>query len=141
MQKLLFDITDTVNEISESNQEENKTCTKCDQSLPLSDFSPSGGANYLRRECKKCNYQLSKTRKELKIEHGEPPENYICPICLKNAEEVKGFGGKNLGPWVVDHNHKTKKFRGWLCHKCNRIFNDDCTPELLIRAMNYLQKE
>lgn len=141
MQKFLFDITDnTINERLELNQED-KICTKCNQLLPLSDFSPSGGANYLRRECKKCTNELTKTRKQLKLENGEPPENYICPICYKDGEQVKGFGGKNLGPWVVDHNHKTKKFRGWLCHKCNRTFNDDCTPELLIRAINYLQKE
>jgi hypothetical protein len=115
MQKFLFNINDNDQILNQSDQQD-KICTKCSN-------------------------ELSKIRKQLKLENGEPPEDYICPICLKNSEQVKGFGGKNLGPWVVDHNHKTKLFRGWLCHKCNRIFNDDCTKDLLLRAINYLDEK
>ena len=40
---------------------------------------------------------------------------------------------------VMDHNHETGEFRGWLCYKCNYAlggFND--SEELLIDALHYL---
>jgi len=43
------------------------------------------------------------------------------------------------GPVVMDHNHKTGKFRGLLCHQCNvgiGFFKDE--PKLLLAAINYL---
>ena len=42
----------------------------------------------------------------------------------------------------MDHDHKTKEFRGWLCHKCNRglgTFDDNI--DMLLRAINYLSRE
>ena len=139
MQQFLFDMDNQI-KLEEKEEEPSKLCSKCGKSLPATDFSPCSGGKYLRPECRECGYDLAKTRKQLKEEHGSPPDDYICPICLKNKDEVKGFGGKNLGPWVIDHHHKTKKFRGWLCHKCNRIFNDDCTTDLLLRAIYYLEE-
>lgn len=134
MQKFLFDISMLNNFSSDT-----KKCSKCEKYLPFKNFTKCSGGKYLRPECKECGYDLSKTREHLKSIHDPPPEDYVCPICLKNKEEVKGFGGKKNGSWTIDHNHKTKQFRGWLCHKCNRIFNDDCTEELLKRAISYLQ--
>tara|TARA_R110000751_G_scaffold231869_1_gene333085 strand:- start:292 stop:513 length:222 start_codon:yes stop_codon:yes gene_type:complete len=68
-----------------------------------------------------------------------PHEGYICPICNKDAEQVKGKGNTKNGPWVLDHCHDTETFRGWLCHKCNRALGgfDDC-GEILNRAITYL---
>jgi hypothetical protein len=119
---------------------EGKVCCKCDTYLPLSAFSPSSGANFLRPECKACNYELQKVRERLREEHGMPEEGYSCPICGGDAEKVKGKGNTRNGPWVLDHCHDTETFRGWLCHKCNRAlggFDDD--PDILKRALEYLE--
>jgi len=118
-----------------------KTCSKCKIELSDSDFSPSSGGKYLRPECKACAKKLSKKREELKEQHGYPPLGYICPICLKNEEELKGTGG-NASVWVVDHDHTTDSFRGHLCHNCNRgigVFQDNI--DRLNRAIDYLGRD
>ena len=117
---------------------DSKVCTKCHQEKPLTAFTKSSGANYLRPECKSCNNELSRVRNDLRAKYGMPDEDYTCPICLKSAEEVDGKGGK-AGPWVVDHCHYTDTFRGWLCHSCNRGIGgfEDNTLRLK-RAIKYL---
>ena len=119
---------------------EGKVCSKCDQYLPLSAFSFTSGGNYLRAECRKCNQELTKVRQELRKKHEYPPEDHRCPVCNGNAEEVKGKGNTRNGPWVLDHCHETQRFRGWLCHKCNRALGGfDDSKEILQRAINYLK--
>ena len=115
-----------------------KTCSKCNVNLEDSEFSPSSGEKYLRPECRSSAKKLAKRRDELKKEFGYPVQEYICPICLKNEDELKGTGG-NASIWVVDHDHNTDSFRGHLCHNCNRglgVFQDNI--ERLQRAINYL---
>jgi hypothetical protein len=116
-----------------------KTCNKCLQELDDSLFSRHSGANYLRPECKACNNKLSKERKILRDKHGYPEQGYKCPICLKGESELKGVGGK-ASIWVVDHDHISGKFRGHLCHICNRAigaFGDSI--ERIERAIDYLK--
>lgn len=118
-----------------------KKCCKCNQNLPVENFSKCSGGNYLRPECRKCNYKLSKERKELREAYGSPPEGYVCPICRRTSEDCKGEGGRKTSTWVVDHCHTKNKFRGWLCHKCNRgigAFTD--SVEILERAIKYLRE-
>lgn len=115
-----------------------KTCSKCKLELDESNFSPSSGGKYLRPECKSCAKKLSKKREELKEQYGYPESGYVCPICLKSEEQLVGTGG-NASVWVVDHDHDSDKFRGHLCHNCNRglgVFQDD--KERLQRAIKYL---
>lgn len=117
-----------------------KVCNGCQQLLPVSHFSKSNGANYPRSKCRVCERELSKVRTRLRKEVGSPPANYVCPVCLRNEEQIKGKGGKNRGAWCCDHNHKTNVFRGWLCHDCNRglgFLGDDA--DKCIRASNYLR--
>lgn len=118
-----------------------KQCNKCGNLLPFEKFSRHSGANYLRPECKQCNNELSRDRAALRRIYDQPDENYCCPICLKTADQLQGRGGR-AGVWVLDHDHETKGFRGWLCHSCNRAlgcFLDDV--ELLNRAILYLNGE
>lgn len=116
-----------------------KTCSKCSRELPLSSFSRASGGNYLRTECKRCSRELSSVRTKLNKSIPKPSADYQCPICNKKAEDVVGHGGKSGSAWVLDHNHETNSYRGWLCHKCNRglgSFNDN--TETLQRAIKYL---
>ena len=144
MQSFLFDIIEEDN----NTDSDKKVCIKCNRSLALSAFSKRGGENYLRTECKECLRKQIALTNQLKKIYGLPPTDYICPICEKSGENVIGGprqrNGKkrNPTPWVVDHDHKTKEFRGWLCHKCNRglgTFDDNI--DMLLRAINYLSRE
>ena len=118
---------------------ETKVCIKCDARKPIEQFATRDRGAYHRTECKQCAQAAAKLLKKLRNENDPPPEGYTCPICLGSADEVKGVGGKNNSTWCLDHNHDTKEFRGYLCHKCNRglgAFDDDI--EKLERAMEYL---
>lgn len=120
---------------------ESKTCNKCGLTLHISSFSRHSASNYHRPECIKCNNELSKVRKELKDVYGDPPENYRCPICNATETDVAGKGNKRNGSWVRDHDHTNNKFRGWLCHKCNRAigcFDDDV--DRMKKAIEYLKE-
>jgi hypothetical protein len=123
-----------------NNGEQVKVCVKCQQTLPLSLFGKNSGANHLRSECRKCANDMSRSRYQLRQKFQKPPENHVCPICESNKDQCKGQGNAKNGSWVLDHDHKTHEFRGWLCHKCNRAlggFNDD--PEYLLKAIKYLK--
>lgn len=117
-----------------------KTCSKCLTPKPLEDFGFASGGNYQRSECRKCEYDARKLRTSLRQITPTPPDGYVCPICLRSKEETAGLGNKKLGSWVLDHCHESKKFRGWVCHVCNRglgAFKDEI--ERLERAIQYLK--
>jgi Recombination endonuclease VII len=59
-------------------------------------------------------------------------QNGVCAICHRPETT-----GQRLS---VDHNHKTGKVRGLLCHRCNRgmgVMGDD--PLILRSAAHYLE--
>ena len=100
-----------------------KECNKCHESLPLTcfGFSTSGsfpfnkvGVRYRRGECLDCQKKLLKGQSLAKsnaLKNGisiRPTKDDKCVLC-----ECKN----NL---VFDHDHQSKKFRGWLCDPCNR---------------------
>ena len=138
MQKSLFDDLDSYSK----DIKDGMICIKCNVLLPLSDFgiraSYSGG--FPRTECKKCTSKLDKVRKKLRQEFPPPDEQtYICPICFKGYDELKGRGGKGRSAFVMDHCHSTDTFRGYICHSCNRgVFKDEI--KIVERFLNYLKE-
>ncbi len=53
----------------------------------------------------------------------EIPEPVACAIC--------GFDGQ----LCLDHDHTTGDFRGWLCHRCNRVIGMAKDSKSLLRRM------
>lgn len=120
-----------------------KYCKKCNRTLPASNFGNACGGNYLYSECRECTKRLSKIRKSLREQYPMlEPEKYICPICNISFKDAMGTGGARLkSPWVMDHDHTTGKYRGYICHSCNRglgIFQDSI--DTLNNAINYLKE-
>lgn len=135
-----------------------KKCSKCGEVKSLDEFyrnkeNRSGRYSY----CKKCQKESSKrwardnpesiqktNRKvRLKREYGITQAEYLrmlrvqkdgCAICGE-----KNHDGQEL---CIDHDHKTGRVRGLLCHNCNRalgLVEDD--PERLKKLAAYVQNE
>jgi hypothetical protein len=118
---------------------ETKICIKCKIDKPLSKFTNNSGRNYKRSECIQCANKLTSDRKYLRKTSPAIPPNYICPICEKEEKNLIGRGGKKNPAFVLDHDHTTKKFRGYLCQSCNIALGAFGTETLLKNALNYLK--
>lgn len=60
-------------------------------------------------------------------------QNGVCAICFGICKT-----GRDL---AVDHDHKTGKIRGLLCHNCNNILGSaNDSFEVLINAIKYLRE-
>ena len=81
----------------------------------------------LDMRCRECIKKHQKIRKQLHKD--APPRPKVCQCC-----------GEIPRKWCLDHDHKTDKFRGWLCDKCNTgigKLGDDLKG--LKRAVKYLE--
>jgi protein-arginine kinase activator protein McsA len=109
-----------------------RKCKKCGKTKRLLDFPINNtlASGILRKHtCNSCRGHQNKVRMKLHQEN-KRPKLIVCPICEKETDKV-----------VLDHNHSTDKFRGWLCNDCNNAlgkFNDDIF--LLKKAIKYLKK-
>jgi len=107
---------------------QSRICKKCEVTKKIEDFpyfSTSGAGR--KNSCKKCNTKLAQIRNKLRASNPKPEDN-ICLICKSQHKKL-----------VLDHDHATNRFRGWLCNDCNSAlgkFNDDI--EILNRAIFYL---
>lgn len=119
-----------------------KTCTKCGELKPLTEFyNRRTVENGKRPECKSCK-RIQATGSSRKLKTGCTPEQYdelyikqkgCCAICGKHASEQS----KALS---ADHCHTTQKVRGLLCMSCNTglgFFKDSIY--LLQEAQKYLE--
>jgi len=158
MQKELFPVEISYKKYSE--EEELRQCVKCGISKPLYLFTPARYGiqvdtmeSFSRpgRTCKACTSSEKKLRIKLRELYPFPKNtNYRCLICNQNEEELTSDGrfssnSSFQGPervWHLDHCHKTKSFRGWLCCNCNQAIgklND--SVECLKRAVKYLERD
>ena len=90
---------------------ETRKCNYCKRDLPLSSFWAD--ASCKRTQCRDCAKLYLIGQKEARNLAGNPkapPLGTSCNLC-------GNFKGKRL---AFDHDHKTLKFRGWLCDPCNR---------------------
>jgi len=106
-------------------------CSQCKEEKSFKDFRVDrynkNKQNTLRSTCIQCDARTNKTISELRKVTPPPPKDYKCPICLKNKDDL--IEKQKLNPtsaafnkpkdWILDHDHDTKKFRGWLCDRCN----------------------
>lgn len=113
-----------------------KKCSKCLIEKELNCFRIESSRNwrvaienrkkYYREECKDCEKRLSKQLREAK--KVATPKPTKCQCCNKQTDAL-----------IVDHDHKTGKFRGWLCKSCNiGIGKLGDTIQGIEKAKNYL---
>lgn len=58
------------------------------------------------------------------------PKPKICEVCSQKSNRI-----------CFDHDHKTSRFRGWICHQCNVILGlAKDNPIILRKLSNYLEK-
>ena len=116
-----------------------KVCTKCSESKPLSEFSPSykfrlkdgSTRHYRSTACKPCKALAKRLRQRnlSRKDWDKLSAVWACQICGKDGDVEL----------CVDHDHKTGKVRGLLCRYCNLgIGNLQDSPKLLRSAISYL---
>lgn len=89
--------------------------------------------SYHKRKKEDPERQRKRARKHRGIPEPITPYPQYCNLCQRPPSFNKRF--------AVDHDHKTGKFRGWLCSNCNTglgLFKED--PNLLRKAIKYLGK-
>ncbi len=146
-----------------------KICTKCKIEKPFAAFCNTTKGKYGRESCcKKCKNDYAKKyrqihkpkmikymRKYCRTENGKfnqrknhlkrtfgltlkqydqmsERQNGVCAIC--------GNINKSGRRLYVDHNHKTGKIRGLLCHKCNTYLSALEDKKFADSAKKYLLK-
>ena len=66
-------------------------------------------------------------------------QNGKCAICFQCIEIILNKRGNNSNSCHLDHDHKTGKIRGMLCHSCNNAlghFKDN--TKIMLQAVKYI---
>lgn len=92
------------------------------------DYLPKARANRLRNE-----YGITTNQWQTMFERQEG----LCPLCQCKLHDYGNAEGKRAA--AVDHDHKTKRVRGLVCHVCNRSRIGKNTTETARRLLIYLE--
>ena len=129
-----------------------KICRACKEDKLLSEFPPRNhtqdGSVTTLNTCKSCRYRQQKIINRLRKEYEHLRTNQ-CDCCKRTEDEIAEVFGKfnalerkqAMALMQLDHNHKTEKFRGWICHHCNTLLsraNDEI--DILEKAIDYLKR-
>ncbi len=125
--------------------------------LARSDASGESGGGAGERVCKKCGEERAVTNfalKGVRMRSGEQYRACVCNICKRVYDRQLHQLHKTVGPpspfceicrrlgrVVLDHDHETGEFRGWLCQECNSglgKLGDDIAG--IRRALAYLER-
>ena len=131
-----------------------KKCTKCKQIYPATPkffYRHSSRKDGLDPWCKECKIEYHKIyykKKNFNIslkqyEKLYRAQNGRCLICGKNFDDIYKEKKENHIYYTprIDHDHKTGKVRGILCHHCNTALGSFCeNPLILVRAIRYLKE-
>tara|TARA_R110002020_G_C15752570_1_gene726269 strand:+ start:41 stop:529 length:489 start_codon:yes stop_codon:yes gene_type:complete len=134
-----------------------RECRICKEVKPDKSFhikTPlSNNTGILDRTCNECNRVKNREQTKRRHESVKPPDDYRCPICKRNQEEIlnhtivvdkdthERVERRYKKVWVVDHNHSTGKFRNIICNPCNiklGQFQDDINN--FKNAIKYLEE-
>lgn len=140
MQRSLFDEQDLVQQVDG----ETRVCIKCEgefkiEFFPIDAYHANGDVRR-RPECVDCRKKAQKQTRELHKTAPPVTVDHVCPVCLRNSDEIRGTNHPSHNSWCLDHDHETGLFRGWLCHQCNRMLGiAKDSVQTLERAIKYLK--
>ena len=117
---------------------ETQVCTKCHQEKSIECFRRRGeGSSYghlLYQHCRECERMIARVTRAAK-KRCTVPKSTHCDMCGRKENIIEQKNSRI----VFDHDHKTGKFRGWICDSCNRgLSNLGDDLEGVERARNYL---
>ena len=117
-----------------------RECYTCKKLKPISEFRRKSTSN-IPRDCLECNRNYRKFHKPPPPTTPKPSQCEICgsPDTISNDH---GYLLPN-GKWAPRRNHAlgNKRFRGWLCKRCNDIIGRaEDSHEYLEDIVKYLTK-
>ena len=102
-----------------------RKCIKCGEEKTLDNFGfrsygKNGQKTEQRNDCNPCRNKQTRKLKLIKKYNPLPDlDTYKCPHCTRTQAKIFETGSwvntKKKTCFVPDHNHKTGKFRGYIC--------------------------
>ena len=104
-----------------------KKCSKCKQTKPVEQFHNCAKTpDRLAKRCRTCVLETLYSSKHKGATRVKPQN---CELCRRKK------------PLCYDHDHETKKFRGWICAGCNSAIGKlGDNIEGVRRALSYLEQ-
>jgi len=125
-------------------------CIKCKTRKDNTEFQynkrfkkPNGYFCRVKATCRTCSAEQNKILYRLTKSYARPPIGTQCDCCgrtmLDKKDDVNNPQTETY-KMVLDHDHDTGKFRGWICSHCNQaIGHANESVETLMKMVEYLQ--